>query len=419
MNIRPTDRHLHPLATKVLFVDYGIGFGGAVISMSELVNKLAETENLEVFVLSAQSEEIILPLLKNINHIFFPMPINYITRDHLRHKITRMGVSKTIATIAFKVYALIELAAGLYYRRLIMRAIKANKIDLVHLNNAPDVNTILTAKRAGVPCIVHCRGLEGIDKKALAYGAQSFPVRNFVAISNAVADFLRNEGIPDEKIRVIPNPVDWDKFDAAQPQREIVRTSLGLTADEVVVAIFGRITEWKGQLEFLQAIELIISRCANMKIMIVGDSSDDVQGYQQKVQHFSQNPKLRGRVIFAGYQEEVFKYYWASDLVIHNSLLPEPFGRVIIEAMACRRPVIAMDEGGPIDIIKQNHDGVLIPPRDTALLAHAIERLYNSEEERARLGQNAGVSAREQFGSGNIAKSVRELYETVLATPVF
>ena len=188
---------------------------------------------------------------------------------------------------------------------------------------------------------------------------------------------------------MVHNPLHWEKYDSARPQRAVTRAKLGFAPDDVVVSIFGRITEWKGQLEFLQAMNLLIADCPKLRVMIVGASSDDMHGYVKKVEEFSRQSALKDRVVFAGYQQNVVDYYWASDIVVHNSTIPEPFGRVITEAMACGCAIVAMMEGGPVDIIQHNYDGVLIPPRNQSELLQAVRRLYHSPEERMYLSSNA------------------------------
>jgi glycosyltransferase involved in cell wall biosynthesis len=400
---------------NVLWVEYGVAFGGAVISMSELVNSFTGRGLVHATVLSALPREIIAPLFNHAVPVSFPRPVNYVLRDRVMLALSRSRLPSFMQILGSKVYALLdELAAGWNTVRL-YRIIKKNNIQIVHVNNSIERDAIYAADWAGRPCVVHCRGLAD-DRYRFLIRSKAFArtVKKVIAISGAVADSLREQGVPEDKIAVIFNPIQWAKYDTARGEREVVRARWHITPEDVVVSIFGRITNWKGQYEFLQAVGSIIASCPRMKVMIVGDSSDDVHGYSKVVEEFAQRGALAGRVIFTGYQKEVAHYYWAADIVVHNSRIPEPFGRVVTEAMACGRAVIAMKEGGPIDIIEHGHDGILALPRDCDDLARSIEALYESAGERARLGANARQSVLRKFESEVISRGVLAIYKDAL-----
>jgi glycosyltransferase involved in cell wall biosynthesis len=397
---------------RVLFVDYGIGFGGAVISLCELVNNLPD--HIDSHVLSAQKREIIVPLLSHGMHLPFWMPINYVQRERLTVWLESRRLPSWLKLFVTKSYAVLDWLAGYYYSFVIYRTIRRFRIELLHINNQADVNIIRAATWAKVPCIVHTRGFGGVDKRMLRNRECSTTVRRFIAISNAVASYLEEAGVRSSLIEVIHNPVQMEKYEVARSARDSIRARWAIQQTDVVVAIFGRITEWKGQLEFLEAAQSIVARCPQLKLMIVGDASDDVRGYPGKVHSLAESALLAGKVVFTGYQQEVAGYYWASDIVVHNSIIPEPFGRVVIEAMACERPVIAMGEGGPIDILTNGVDGLLVPPRDTPALAHAIEALYSSTDQRSALARAAIASIREKFTGQVIAAKVAEIYGSTM-----
>lgn len=400
---------------NVLWVEYGVGFGGAVISMSELINSFTGHGLVRATVLSALPREIIAPLFNHAVPVSFPRPVNYVLRERVALALSRSGLPSLVQMLGLKSYALLDEVAVLWNTVRLYRVIKRNGIQIVHVNNSIERDAIRAAAWAGRPCVVHCRGLADSRHRSLIRSKVfTHTVKKVIAISGAVADSLREQGVPEEKIALIFNPIQWSKYDNARSQREPIRARWNITPDDVVVSIFGRITNWKGQFEFLQAIESIIGDCPRMKIMIVGDSSDDVGGYSKEVERLARSGALNGRVIFTGYQKEVADYYWAADVVVHNSQIPEPFGRVVTEAMACGRPVIAMKEGGPIDIIEHGHDGLLALPRDRVDLARSIRALYESADERARLGTNARQSVLQKFESEVIARGVMQIYEDAL-----
>ncbi len=98
---------------------------------------------------------------------------------------------------------------------------------------------------------------------------------------------------------------------------------------------------------------------------------------------------------------------------MHASVIPEPFGQVVVEGMAAGLPVIASDAGGPAEVITDGVDGLLCPPRDAAALAEHLRRLADDPDERARLGAAARLRAT-AFRPDRIAGDVREAYDQVL-----
>src|SRR4029077_4090731 len=98
---------------------------------------------------------------------------------------------------------------------------------------------------------------------------------------------------------------------------------------------------------------------------------------------------LAGHVILTGARRDVPAGLDAMDVVIHASTVPEPFGRVLIEAMALERPVIAPREGGPLVIVADGTTGVLVPPRDAAAIGDALETLLADPARRLAMGRAA------------------------------
>lgn len=400
---------------KVLFIDYGIGFGGSVISMCQLVNNFPETLSAGVTVLSTQNEEIVRPLLHRGRYLRFRMPVNYVLKQKLGSTLSEHRVPLVLRKMIFRLYTALDWVSDLVCSIYIYTVIKGNKADIVHINNGFNLSGIRAARWAAIPCIVHCRAVPKVEKGISVKQKFKDSVSTVIAISSAVEDSLLKCGISGDKIRVVHNPVDCGIYEAARSERDSVRERWHIHPDDVVVSIFGRVIDWKGQLEFIRAVSRITDHCPNIKVMVVGDWSDSSKAYFDKAVELSETKELSGKVIFVGYQERVFEYYWASDIVVNNSQLPEPFGRVVVEAMACECAVVAMNEGGPPDIISNGVDGILVAPRNESELAGAIRKLYDSRELRDTLGSNGKRTVEERFEAERIAGKVMEIYSIHLS----
>jgi glycosyltransferase involved in cell wall biosynthesis len=120
-------------------------------------------------------------------------------------------------------------------------------------------------------------------------------------------------------------------------------------------------------------------------------------------------------VTFVGFTEHVERELAGLDILVHASVVPEPFGQVVVEGMAAGLAVIASAAGGPLEIITPELDGLLAPPGDVAALAASLRRLSGDAALRERLGQAAVLRALD-FGPGPIGDRVQQLYRDLLTT---
>lgn len=226
-----------------------------------------------------------------------------------------------------------------------------------------------------------------------------------VGIAPAVSASIVASEVPAEKVFTVDNPVTIYAFVVPEARPAAVRTQHGFTIGDVVVGMFGRVIPFKGKLEFLKAAHPLLEQWPALHTLIVGDEADlDVGGYGVAVRQLAASPADAGRVVFAGYQEDVAAYYAASDLIVHCSVHPEPFGRVVVEGMAAGRPVIAMDEGGPPEIITHNADGLLAAPRNADAMRQALLRFRDEPGLAERLGVAARATAQRRYSPEAVAR---------------
>lgn len=401
--------HESPPRMNVLYVEYGMGFGGAVISLSITVRGLREVHpDLESWVMTFYDFPALDDLFPHSTLLRPRRYLSYKSRAAFQKAVTRRWIPSVVAKALGKGYSLADAMHEAYLSLMIHRTIQKHGIDLVHVNNGWEKAAMRAARWSGIPCVVHFRKFpepEDIHPREIE------GVKCCIAISTAVRDALVAAGIPPEKVRVVFNPVSLDSYARAVEDADSVREEFDIPSDAVVAAIFGRITEWKGQAEFLRAVGRIAPRAERLVVMIVGDESDAPDPeYRTRVEEIAEGLPLSTPVIFTGFREDVERFYAAADIVVHSSVEPEPFGRVVIEGMASRSAVIAIDEGGPPDIIEDGHDGLLVPPRDVDALARAIEKLYSDPRLRARLADAGLDSVRKRFTPEAIARQVSACY---------
>ncbi|MBA2440071.1 MAG: glycosyltransferase family 4 protein [Thermoleophilaceae bacterium] len=181
-----------------------------------------------------------------------------------------------------------------------------------------------------------------------------------------------------------------------------------------LVGIVGRLQEWKGQEIFLRAAAVIARDHPDATFLLIGGALLGWEGdYPARLEQLAQELGLGKQVRFTGHQDDVYPWFDALDVVVHASF-GEPFGLVLVEAMALNKPLIATRSGGPVDIIEDGTSGLLVPVGDHEAMAQAIVALLSDPERRATMGKAAGERA-ECFDERATAARFAELLKEVVA----
>jgi glycosyltransferase involved in cell wall biosynthesis len=201
------------------------------------------------------------------------------------------------------------------------------------------------------------------------------------------------------------------------------RRRIGIGPDEILVAHVGRLVRWKGQHLFIRAASHIARHYRHVHFVLVGTHSDtdnvnSVLGggttFLNELKRLADTWGLNSRITFAGYQDDMADVYAGIDLLIHSSTRPEPFGRVLIEAMAAGVPVIASAQGGPTEIVQDGVTGLLITPGSSEILSEAMHILLEDSERRKVMGIAACQRAREAFDIRQQVERIQSVYDEVL-----
>ena len=147
---------------------------------------------------------------------------------------------------------------------------------------------------------------------------------------------------------------------------------------------------------FLKAARLVVDAVPDAHAIIVGDTADGDPAYRDELETMCRELGIAERTTFTGYQSDIASLMRASDVLVHASTKAEPFGTVILEGMSCGRPYVAMNEGGPPEMIESAVHGLLVGPNQPDEMARADS--HNPERTQRR------PSA---FGSAARARSVR------------
>ena len=229
----------------------------------------------------------------------------------------------------------------------------------------------------------------------------SFMTAKYICISDAMRDDLYRLGIREEKTVVIHNGVDLDVFYPRTPDRRLT-DELGIGDNRPVIGTVGRMVTEKGQIHLIEALPHLRVRWPLLRCLLIG-TGPLLEHLKKRADELG----LAGTCIFPGVRMDMADIYPLMDIFVLPSLR-EPFGLVLLEAMASSVPVIATASGGPLDFIQSENNGVLVPPSDPKTLAAQIDFLLSTpDRSRAIAQQGYGVVKRNY----NIQKTVRKIDE--------
>ena len=407
-------------ARRVLFIDLAPAAGGSVVSLFHLAHGLDPAQYEPIIVLSEQNPfdrfaKAGIAVVRVATPQWQPQPAGALAGV----QESRVGGTMRRGPLAGPWHFAGDLRR---YRRDVLpvvgpitAVIDRYRPAIVHLNDNLSLTRsgAIAAWQAGRPVACHCRSFDppvALDRWLLAPR-----LAGLICISQAVARQQTQELGSSFPSRVIPNAVDLAEFDHPGDTGAL-RAEFGIPADAPLVGSVGRITSWKGQHIFIDALARAGARHPNLHGIVVGapDQSDGL-AYADSLRLQTQQYGLAERLHFSGPRSDVPKVMAALDILVHSAVQPEPFGRVIIEGMAARVPVIASAAGGAAEIVSNGETGLLTPPGDVAALTQALDQLLASPEERLRLGSAGRRLVEQHYQVRTQVAAVQEFYDEMLA----
>ncbi len=290
-------------------------------------------------------------------------------------------------------------------------------VRLVHTNGMKaHVIGGLAAQLARVPVVWHVRDFlgQGRLEDLLFWMGARVPAR-IITNSQAVARTWWERGVSPSRVVAVHNGVDVERY--LGRDGGAFRGSLGIPAGVPLVGLIGMLAPWKGQMEFVEAARLVFRSAPQTRFVIVGEEpylTDGHGGFAESLQRRVLELGLGHAVFLPGYRRDVPEVLAALDVVVHASTAPEPFGRVLIEAMAARRALVATDAGAVREIVGENEAALLVPPGAIAPLAEAILELVRDPRRRERLAEAGWARVRQRFTIQTHTRQIEQVYRELL-----
>jgi glycosyltransferase involved in cell wall biosynthesis len=336
--------------------------------------------------------------------------------DHLQGAGIRTVIFPSLRVITRQVlfsWRLFPWLAGFLPSALqLARLIKHEQIDVVHTNTGVIVSSALAARFARRPHVWHIR--EWFQE----FGPLWKPYSKYIlAHSNrvlCVSGAIAAQFPASPKIEVLHNGFDLGEFpEPTLEERALARSRWNLPPERLVAGTVGRIKfKRKGQEFLLHAAKLLRDRGIDITCILAGGPAPGAE------EHIDQMKQLAGQlgvtVAFTGELADARAAYAAMDIFILPSAQPEPFGGVIMEAMALGLPIVATSVGGPTEIVTEGETGFLVPPADSAAIAQAIAKLATAPDLRRHMGSNGRQRVAEKFNIRDMTTRIVTAYENLL-----
>lgn len=389
---------------RIAFVVYDSGIGGAEVNLFHLFSGMDRKRFHPIVFVPGCG-----PLTERLDK----MGINYLLVPRGKHFSTSIFIFGKKVFNPFAAFFDLLAFVPLIYR--LVWQLRVNKINVIHTGAmVAHIYGGIAAKFAKIPCVWH---VQDIIDPSLAFGfvrkifvvlGGCIPVR-IVAVSRSVASMF--VGKSSAKVELIYNGTNTEEFSPNVDGRE-VRRALGIGPNDLVVGMVGRLVSWKGQREFLLAAAILIRHFPTIKFLLVGNATFGPSSYCDDLMELCRRLGLKSHVVFAGFRKDVARVIRAMDVLVHASILPEPFGLVVIEGMACGVPVVAADSGGPLEIINNGVDGFLVNPKHTDALANQIRVLLTDHELCKHVALNGRKKVMENFSVDKYINSFEKLFSS-------
>jgi glycosyltransferase involved in cell wall biosynthesis len=270
---------------------------------------------------------------------------------------------------------------------------------VAHSHTSPGLGLAAVARRL-VPAgrLVHTRRVAFPVRRSYKY---RYAADRYVAISEAVARGLLGAGLDPVRLSIIASAVDTRPLDLAQPTPELAPGPTRAT-----VGCAGRMTREKGHATLLDAWSEVGQAMPEARLVLIGSGPEE-PGLRRMAARCPGQP-----VIFAGFQDEVAPWLKALDLYVQPSL-SEGLGTSVLDAMACRLPVVASNTGGLSEVVVTGTTGILVPPEDPSQLAAAILQLLSEPDRAVAMGQAGRQRVEEHFSIGKMVSAYLEVYAGV------
>lgn len=291
---------------------------------------------------------------------------------------------------------------------LIIKIINSHHIDFVHTNETTDFYGNIAAK---VKNIQSCQHVRWIDSNKLVRFSLALCSLLFSDQIICISEAVKNAVFPNNRSKKIQIIYDWTDLESVNQDKKMIdlHKLLNLDKETKIISCIGRVEHWKGQHVFIKAAELLCKQREDLHFVVVGGPTTGKVEYLLSLQNSVTEKKLEDRISFIGQRQEIQSIIAQSELIVHSSITPEPFGMVVSEAMNQGALVIGANNGGIIEQIENEVSGFLYESGNSVSLAETIQKAL-SYPKKQELKNNAIQVIQDKFGKSKNFSKLLSIY---------
>ena len=374
------------------------------------------------------AEKSLLLLLKNINREIFKPIIILPNAGPLYEIIEKYNIKAYEVKLSWwvksndkkhTIYSFLRFIKKLMNELLsfykLLKIIKKEKINLIYTNTIVVGSGSIAAKILKVPHIWHIREIINHNSNITPIFERKFLFKfikrfsdKIIVNSKATAEQFDIIGESKKKFCIVYNAIDLRDFKLKKNEH---RSNKGIYEFDWLVAVVGSIQPIKRQVDAIQSIKLAKRIIPNIKLLVIGGDGDCK--YINKLKEIIKKENLIENVLFMGYRDDVPNILLRCKALLVPSW-NESFGRAVIEGMAACIPVIAVNSGGPKEIITNEIDGFLVPPQKPKIISKKIIELYNSPSMGKTIGHNARKTVEKRFNVNLYVRNIEKIMIEVI-----
>ena len=296
-----------------------------------------------------------------------------------------------------------DLAFAFRLRQLVL----SEKPDIIHCHSRRGGDFLggLAATGTSIPAVIS-RRVDNTESPRIAR-LRYKPFCKVIAISDTIANVLRESGLAEERLTIIRSAVDTERF-TAPPDREAFRAEFDLSNTDIVLATIAQLIPRKGHRYLLEAVAQLKISYPHLKVIIFGQGPLETELRQRTAKL-----GLDGTVQFSGYRQDLDDYLTCLDLLVHPAL-NEGLGVAVLKASAAGVPVVGFAAGGLSEAVADGETGLLVPPKDVEALRAAIAKLIEDPALRRELGDTGRLRMQHDFSIKAMVGDHVQLYESIL-----
>lgn len=388
---------------RILFLDQSSKLGGAELCLADIAQTFRPTSTVGVFTDGPFPDR-----LRRLD-----IPVEILTDQTLQVK-KNSGLLAGLSSLQ-QLIPLITKVAQL-----------SRQYDLIYANTQKAlVVGAIASVLSGRPFVYHLHDIVSPDHFSATNRRLIVTLANraklIIANSEASRDAFIQSGGRADRVHIVYNGFQPEVYaHCLKPEeRAAQRHQLVLTEDPsihpstpFIVGHFSRLSPWKGQHVLIEALQYCPD---NVLALLVGDALFGEQAYVQQLHQQIKDHHLDHRVKFLGFRSDIPQLMATCDLIAHTSTAPEPFGRVIVEAMLCGTPVVAAAAGGATELVGSGQNGWLTAPGDAQALAEVINTCRNQPDRCQKIAQHAQQQASQRFDLDAVNQRISHLLGEAIA----